>query len=130
MDYNEISIWVPLQAATRENGCMQFVPRSHRWEVTAHQPIGDDPRVIGLEVAAPQNYERTAVVCELPPGGATVHHCRMMHYTGPNRSAEPRRAYILGFGAPPTPRAAPRDFEWLRRQQAAQQNGNFSEDKS
>src|SRR5690606_3132410 len=29
LKYHSISIWVPLQEATPENGCMQFVPRSH-----------------------------------------------------------------------------------------------------
>ncbi len=121
MDYHEISIWVPLQEATRANGCMQFIPGSHRWEVAAHQPIGGDPKVVGLEVTDARDYDARAVVCELPAGGATIHHCRTMHYTGPNRTDQPRRAYIMGFGAPPTPRAAPRDFEWLRRQQTAWQ---------
>jgi ectoine hydroxylase-related dioxygenase (phytanoyl-CoA dioxygenase family) len=124
MDYNDISIWVPLQPATLRNGCMQFVPRSHRWDVAAHQPIGNDPQITGLEVAHPHGYDQAAVACELPPGGATIHHCRTMHYTGPNLSDQPRRAYIMGFGAPPTPRAAPRDFEWLRRQQTAWQERN------
>jgi ectoine hydroxylase-related dioxygenase (phytanoyl-CoA dioxygenase family) len=128
MDYNDISIWVPLQPATRANGCMQFMPRSHRWDVAPHRPIGDDPKVTGLEVTNPQDYDRSAVVCELPPGGATIHHCRTMHYTGPNLTDQPRRAYIMGFGAPPTPRATPRDFDWLRRQQTAWQARNANRD--
>ncbi len=121
LDYNEASIWVPLQEATLQNGCMQFVPRSHRWDVAPHHPIGHDPKVIGLEVDDPAAYAAEAVACELPPGGATIHHCKAMHYTGPNLSAGPRRAYIMGFGAPPTKRDTPRDFYWLRQQQTAWQ---------
>ena len=43
------AIWIPLQAATLENGCMQFVPGTHRQEVLPHHLIGNDPRIIALE---------------------------------------------------------------------------------
>jgi len=29
--YNELSIWLALQPATVENGCMQFLPGSNKW---------------------------------------------------------------------------------------------------
>lgn len=118
-DYNEVSIWIPLQEATRQNGCMWFVPGSHRSGIFPHHPIGNDPRVIGLEVDNPDAMSKGAVACELPAGGATIHHCKTLHYTGPNVSAGPRRAYILGFGAPPIPLDEPRNFHWLEQQQTA-----------
>jgi ectoine hydroxylase-related dioxygenase (phytanoyl-CoA dioxygenase family) len=117
MAYNEISIWIPLQEATLENGCMHFVPRSHTDDVLPHHPIGNDPRIIGLEVDHPESLGKASVACPLPPGGATIHHCKTLHYTGPNLSSGPRRAYILAFGAPPTPLEAPRNFYWLEQQQ-------------
>ncbi len=121
MRYEEISIWIPLQEATIENGCMWFVPGSHRQDILPHHPIGHDPRVIGLEVDEPEKFMAQGVACPLPPGGATIHHCRTIHYTGPNLSDGPRRAYILGYGLPPARRDIPRDFYWLRQQQTAWQ---------
>jgi ectoine hydroxylase-related dioxygenase (phytanoyl-CoA dioxygenase family) len=124
LDYNALSIWIPLQPATLDNGCMQFVPRSHRLDVLPHHTIGNDPRVHGLEV---DNANVSgAVACPLPPGGATLHHNRTLHFTGPNRSDVPRRAYILGYGTPPQPAAQPRVYYWNEtkqtpRQQRAQQ---------
>ena len=115
MDYNAFSLWMPLQEATLENGCMQFVPRSHTWDVLPHHCIANDPRIHGLEVDAADTS--TAVACPLPPGGATLHHNRTLHYTGPNRSDIPRRAYILGFGLPATPAKEPRDYYWNRMKQ-------------
>jgi ectoine hydroxylase-related dioxygenase (phytanoyl-CoA dioxygenase family) len=110
LDYHALSLWIPLQPATLENGCMQFVPRSHQWDVLPHHTIGNDPRVHGLEV---DEADRTgSVACPLPPGGATLHHNRTLHYTGPNRSDIPRRAYILGFGTPPRPAAETRLYSW------------------
>lgn len=115
-EYNAISIWIPLQEATLENGCMQFVPRTHRQVVLPHHPIGNDPRVIGLEVDEAETLATNAVACPIPAGGATIHHSRTLHYTGPNETDEPRRAYILGFGIPAQQRATPRDFYWQTMQ--------------
>ena len=49
-EYEALSVWIPLQPATKQNGCMYFVPGSHEWEVVAHQPIGNDPKINGLEI--------------------------------------------------------------------------------
>jgi hypothetical protein len=117
LEYDALSIWIPLQEATLENGCMQFVPGSHNQGVLPHHSIGHDPRIIGLEVDNVDTITAAAVPCPIPAGGATIHHCRTLHYAGPNRSDGPRRAYILGFGVPPKMRVAPRDFYWLRMQQ-------------
>ena len=112
-DYHSVSIWIPLQPATLENGCMQFLPGSHEWDVLPHHTIGNDPRIHGLEVDTLDTS--AAIACPLPPGGCTIHPSRTFHYTGANRSEMPRRAYILGFGTPPKPRPAnlpPRIFAW------------------
>jgi ectoine hydroxylase-related dioxygenase (phytanoyl-CoA dioxygenase family) len=115
-EFSSLSIWIPLQEATLENGCMQFVPGSHRQEVLPHHPIGNDPAVIGLEVDNVEALAKNAVACPLPAGGATIHHSRTLHYTGPNASNQPRRAYILAFGTPAKQRAEPRNFYWLTMQ--------------
>jgi ectoine hydroxylase-related dioxygenase (phytanoyl-CoA dioxygenase family) len=115
-EFNSLSIWIPLQEATLVNGCMQFVPGSHKQEVLPHHPIGNDPAVIGLEVDHVEMMAQQAVPCPLPAGGATIHHSRTLHYTGPNQSDQPRRAYILAFGTPSKQRAEPRDFYWLTMQ--------------
>lgn len=119
VEYESLSIWVPLQAATIENGCMWFVPGSHRLEVLPHHSIGHDPRVHGLEVEGADVTQ--SVACPLPAGGATFHHCRTLHYAGPNASDLPRRAYILGGGLPGKPRTAERRFPWNEIKQTARQ---------
>lgn len=108
-DHPAISVWVPLQPATLDNGCMQFVAGSHRGEVVEHELA--DASADGLRVSDP-SVVGVAVACPLPSGGATVHAARTLHHTGPNTTDEPRRALILAFRAPPTPRADDRSFPW------------------
>jgi ectoine hydroxylase-related dioxygenase (phytanoyl-CoA dioxygenase family) len=117
MQYNSFSMWIPLQPATMENGCMQFIPASHKSDVVPHHSIGHDPRVHGLEMDALPDA-RQAVACPIPAGGCTIHSNRTMHYAGANRSDIPRRALILGFGIKPTPYAGPpREFTWNKLKQ-------------
>jgi ectoine hydroxylase-related dioxygenase (phytanoyl-CoA dioxygenase family) len=91
-----VNFWMPLRAATVENGCMQFIPRSHLGDLLPHHRAGHDPKMHTLETDA---VDRARVVaCPLPAGGATLHALKTLHYTGPNVSDQPRPAYILAFG--------------------------------
>ena len=119
LDYTSLSIWIPLQPATLENGCMQFVPGSHLQQVQTHHTINHDPRIHGLEVDAIDTSTRVA--CPIPPGGATIHHNRILHYAGPNNTDSPRRALILTYGVKPSRRADPRDYYWNTRKQTPSQ---------
>jgi ectoine hydroxylase-related dioxygenase (phytanoyl-CoA dioxygenase family) len=86
--------WLPLQEATRENGCMEFVPGSHLGKVLAHHPRA--ARAHALQTQLPANA--VPVACPLPMGGATVHLPKTLHYTGPNNSPAPRLAWIVQIG--------------------------------
>jgi hypothetical protein len=110
-DHRAISVWLPLQPATLDNGCMQFVPGSHRLDVQPHRLINPDAH--GLVVSDPA-IVGSAVACPIPAGGATVHTCRTLHYAGPNQSDEPRRALIMGFATTPPLLDVPREFPWQR----------------
>ena len=104
---------------------MQFVPGSHKLEILPHHSIGHDVRVHGLELdeTLVESVTRGAVACPLPPGGATIHLNRTLHYAGPNTSNIPRRAFIAGFGLPSTPWVGtPRRFPWNEMKQTARES--------
>jgi Phytanoyl-CoA dioxygenase (PhyH) len=92
-----IHFWIPLQPATEENGCMWFVPGSHRGPLLEHYVASQRAR--GGTLAARDVDVSNAVVCPLPIAGATIHHPLTLHYTGANQSDQYRRAWILHFGA-------------------------------
>lgn len=118
--HHAISIWIPLQPVNEENGCMQFVPGSHEFDVVEHEPINNDPSIHGLQLAqTAMRYVKDVKVCPLPAGGCTIHDGYTLHYTAPNRSDGPRRALILGGRIPPVKRVKPRRYSWIEIQKTA-----------
>jgi ectoine hydroxylase-related dioxygenase (phytanoyl-CoA dioxygenase family) len=103
----DLQIWVALDDVDADNGCMQFLPRRHgepAWEhVVASGDPDDEGRLLRCSDAALATAPlHTAVVGSVPAGGATVHVPGTPHYTGPNLTDRPRRAYIFNI--------APRGF--------------------
>lgn len=113
------SIWIPLQDVDAESGCMQFIPGSHLGEILPHRPVCDDPRAQGLELEPGDWDLSNAAICPLSAGGCTIHGGKMLHYTGANRAAVPRRAWIIGGGVPAPKRLIPAVRPWVERMQKA-----------
>lgn len=118
-----LTCWIGLDRATRDNGCLEYVPGSHRWNLLPITGLAGDMhairRVIGPEqTAALEN----PVSVELERGCATFHHPLMVHGSRENRTDAPRRATVVNFlrdgvasdsddpplrGVPPIPRGEP-----------------------
>jgi hypothetical protein len=81
-------VWMPLDSATCENGCLQYISRSHLGDLRSHHLRDDNLVAVGVEPSQ-------ATVCPLSPGEATVHHCYTLHYAGPNKTDRPRRALAI-----------------------------------
>ena len=111
LQYYNASIWMPLQEATIENGCLWFKAGSHEWPILEHRPIGGNAKVHGLEMVD-LNVLNDPIACPLPAGGITIHRNRTAHFAGPNTSAIPRRALILGAGLSTYPYPSERRFPW------------------
>jgi hypothetical protein len=108
-----INFWMPLDDADLDNGCLHYVPGSHRSDVLPHHSIGNDPRVHGLEVDHPESWHERSVACPIAAGGCALHLPTTLHYAGPNRSARQRRAYTLIMHAPSLSRTMPIDNYWM-----------------
>lgn len=78
-----VNVWSPLVPAKVENGCMQFVPGTHRLGVVRH-----DKREHYLEIPADilAPYLPQAVDIELEPGDVVLFHNLLFHHGHPNRS--------------------------------------------
>jgi ectoine hydroxylase-related dioxygenase (phytanoyl-CoA dioxygenase family) len=113
-EYTELTIWVPLQDVNLQNGCMQFIPSSHKRSVLEHHSMNDDLASQALQCTGPFD-DSAAVACPLRAGGCTIHHPGTLHYARPNGSDRPRFAYIMVFGVSPKLRTEPRAFKWLEQ---------------
>lgn len=90
-----ISCWMALDDVTEENGCMWFVPGSHKFQVREVVHILDDEHEDIFEripEADRRNIRRVPV--HLKAGSCTFHNGYTFHYAGPNRSNAPRRAMV------------------------------------
>ena len=99
-----VHFWIPLQDVAVQNGCMWYVPGSHRNGLRPHhvaklRTAGASSVSAGATLALDEIDTTTAIACPLMVGGVAVHHPLTFHYTGPNQTAEYRRAWILHFGA-------------------------------
>ena len=88
---------------------MHYLPESHLGDVLNHVKVpGPEP----LHLDPPVDTS-AAVPCPIPAGGATIHHCRTVHFGGTNVSAVPRRAMTTIFHGPGSPRDVPMRKPWL-----------------
>lgn len=90
-DKRAVSCWIALDPATKDNGCMWFVPGSNHLPLRAHVQTGKGG---ALQCEASENE---AVAVELQPGSCTFHHGRTLHYSRGNSTGGHRRAFILNF---------------------------------
>jgi ectoine hydroxylase-related dioxygenase (phytanoyl-CoA dioxygenase family) len=101
-----LSVWLPLEGASVESGCLHFVPGTHRGDVLEHRSIGS--RALTTTAAV-----EGAVACPLRCGDASVHDMRTLHYAGPNLTDDPRRAFVLVFRTQPRRAKSPVARPWL-----------------
>lgn len=87
-----LSFWVALDPATRENGCLQVVPGSHRGPVVDHVQY---PHGVHVELPRGLTGDLTIDHVPLEPGDAIIWHAHLWHYSPPNRSHRNRWAIAL-----------------------------------
>jgi hypothetical protein len=97
----EVTAWFALTPATVGNGCMRFVPGSHRRKDVPHVDsfAPDNLLTRGQEIAVEVD-EASAVNVVLRAGQASFHHGHMFHASGPNRTDARRLGVAIRYVAP------------------------------
>lgn len=104
-DTRATSIWVALDDADEENGCMKMVPGSHKHGTFSHVRVKEGHHTIHTGGSVDQGAEELiragARSYPVGAGGAVLNTGHTLHYTGGNGSPRQRRAYILNFRPAP-----------------------------
>ena len=99
---NHVTVNIVLDDTNRENGCLHYVPGSHRWPLLPPVSFGSDMEAF-RDFLPPDLRERfRPTPVPLKAGEASFHHPYTVHGSYENRSPGPRRAAVLNFMAPDT----------------------------
>lgn len=90
-----LTAWAGLDDSTRENGCVHYVPGSHRWPDLPVTGLAGDMDAIQSVLTDEQRAMFKPVAIELKAGEASFHHPRMIHGSYANSTARPRRATVV-----------------------------------
>ena len=91
-----LTCWIGLDDSTRENGCLRYVPGSHRWADLPITGLAGDMDAIHAVLGAEQRRQfDAAVAVELREGEASFHHPRLVHGSFANHSGRARRATVV-----------------------------------
>lgn len=113
----QVSAWLALSPVSEANGCMRFLPASHKGELLPHKDsfAANNSLTRGQEVEVDINDSK-AVSVPLKPGQMSLHHGRLLHCSGPNRSNDRRIGLTINYISPKVRQVvAEKDFAMLVR---------------
>lgn len=91
-----LAAWIALDQATVENGCMQYIPGSHKMGNLTTNHV--DTYGLGhLAANLSQVDTSQSVIVEAQPGDVAFHDGLTLHYSSPNASDKPRWALVLDY---------------------------------
>jgi len=95
---NLVSCFIAIDPATKENGCLQIIPSSHRLGridhiLSGNQTTADPDRVSEILKRFP------LVHLEMQPGDVVLFHANLLHRSDPNHSQNPRWSMICCYNS-------------------------------
>ena len=91
-----LTCWCGLDDATKENGCLQYIPGSQQWGLLPKPIIAGELQGIKdfLTEEQKRQFEHPQFA-EVKAGEAIFHHSLTLHGSGANTSSKPRRAFVI-----------------------------------
>jgi hypothetical protein len=94
-----LTCWTGLDDSLIENGCLYYVPKSHRWGLLDKPELAGDMEGLMQYLTDEQKVEFKPVPIEMKRGYGTFHHPLTVHGSYENRSECSRRAFVLNVFA-------------------------------
>ena len=90
-----LTCWTGLDDSTADNGCLHYIPGSHRWPLLPITGLAGDMEEIKTVLTDEQKQEFEPVAIELKRGECSFHHPLMVHGSFENLTQHQRRAVVL-----------------------------------
>lgn len=94
-----LTCWVGLDDASKENGCLYYVPKSHNWGLLEKPVLTGEMDELKNVLTDVQISEFKPIPIEMKKGHATFHHPLLVHGSYENFSERSRRAFVLNVFA-------------------------------
>ena len=91
---DHVTVWIALDEATEDNGCMRVVPGAHTDGLLGHEAIDYETDI----TIAERDYGlEDTIALPMDPGSVLFQHCLLPHYTAANTTDSWRRGFILAY---------------------------------
>jgi len=90
-----LTCWIGLDDSTRENGCLRYVPGSHKWADLPKPVLAGELEASRRSLPEELQEKFKPVAIEMKKGQGSFHHARTMHGSGANDTPRPRRATVI-----------------------------------
>jgi phytanoyl-CoA hydroxylase len=91
------TLWLAVDDATPENGCMRVIPASHKTNLQKMNRRTDVANVLSSGIDSEFVDEHKAVDIELKAGDVSVHHPNLIHGSNPNTSTNRRCGLTIRY---------------------------------
>lgn len=92
-----VTVWVALDHVAGDNGCMRFIPGSHRVGTLNHVTSERADLALNVMIDDPRLDPGSARDIELKPGQLSLHDAHLVHGSQPNTSGRRRAGYAIRY---------------------------------
>jgi len=90
-----LTCWIGLDDATMENGCLYYVPKSHKWGLLNKPALAGDMDGLMQFLNDEQKSDFKPIPIEMKKGYGVFHHPLLVHGSYENKSERYRRALVI-----------------------------------
>lgn len=92
-----LTAWIGLDDSNEENGCVNYIPGSHRWPLLPKEQLAGGMESVLKYLSVEQRDDFRPFPSVLKAGEASFHHSMTLHGSFENKSNRPRRGVVINF---------------------------------
>jgi len=92
-----VTVWIAIDPATVENGCLRVIPRTHNGGLLPHESTDEAGLALNQGLTKSAIDEASAVDIKLEAGQISLHHAMVVHGSNANHSNKRRCGYAIRY---------------------------------